>query len=502
MGDRRLSRVVACAAFVGAAALVGLSVARTPWQISLLASIAALGLLGLVLLRAIASEALRPVGDADAVETEDRRLRVARFFYYVGAATIGILTLRPALGFTASDWIFFCALGLTVLVVIVQGYEPDYLIPRAVTVGVLLFAVGGLLSSTQALFPYESALVVIRMLYLTLVWFWLGTVLLQTRAHVRNALVAWVCSAAFSSAGAVAQFFYGDVISGGTLAYGRMTGFTEHFNILGGLTATAFVPALMLAVDAPRRSLRLVGTIATALIGVGLLLSGSVGGLVAVSVATFVWLALRGVSVRILVSGAVTVAAGFILMSATGSTDSPSPIDRIKTVTAADRVEAGTGGTIYTRFEGYSKAWDRITENPFVGVGLDETTSFEHLGGHAVHNLVLGPWYTAGILGVLGIVMLIAGAVATGVRVLKHSPPEDRSFSAALVASVAAFIQHGMGEPILFVRYGWFPTALLLALSAQQIRAGARSPARARGQRPATTQARVAYGSPVGPASR
>jgi O-antigen ligase len=481
MHNHGLSPVILYAALVGAAAIVGISVAEAPWQISFLASVAALGILGLVLLRAAASQALQaaPAG-GQPVQAEDHRLRAARFLYYVGAATIGILTVRPALGFTASDWIFLGALGMTVLVVIVRGYEPYYLIPRAVTVGVLLFALGGLVSSTQALYPYASALVVVRMLYLTLVWFWLGTALLQTRAHVQNALIAWVCSAAFSSAGAVAQFFYGDVISGGTIAYGRMTGFTEHFNILGGLTATAFVPALMLAVDAPQRWVRLVGSAATALIAAGLLLSGSVGGLVAVSVATLVWLALRGVSLRILVSGAVTVAAAFILMSATGSTDAPSPIDRIKRVTAAERAEAGTGGTIYTRFEGYAKAWEQISEQPFVGVGLDETTSFELLDGHAVHNLVLGPWYTAGILGLVGIAMLVAGAVATGIRVLRNSSARERSFTAALVASVAAFIQHGMGEPILFVRYGWFPTALLLVLSAQQIRAGAYSATRVR----------------------
>jgi hypothetical protein len=55
-----------------------------------------------------------------------------------------------------------------------------------------------------------------------------------------------------------------------------------------------------------------------------------------------------------------------------------------------------------------------------------------------------------------------------------------------------AFIQHAMGEPILFVRYGWFPTALLIALNAQDIRA------RAYALRPAgRSQQPLRHGAPV-----
>lgn len=472
MIDAKVLPAMPYAALLGAAVGIGAVVAWAPWHVSLTVVIAALAIFGLVVLRTGVSAA--PAARVGAHEVEDPRLRPARLIYYVGAATIGFLTVRPALDFTASDWIFLTALGVVALVILVQGIAPDYLIPRGVTVGILLFAVGGLLASLQAVEPYASAFVVIRMLYLTLIWFWLGTVVLQTRAHVQNALVAWVCSVAVSSSGAVAQFFYGDVVPGGAVAWGRMTGFTGHFNVLGGLAATAFVPALMLAVDSPRRGLRFIGTISTALIGAGLLLSGSVGGLLAATVATMVWLALRGVSVRVLVSGAVVVASALVLMSATGSTNSPSPIDRIERVTSAEEAGAGTGGTVYTRIEGYSLAWSRVVEQPLVGVGLDPESSLDILEGHSVHNLLLGPWFTAGVLGLIGIVMLIASAFTTGLRVLRHSPLQDRSFAAALLASLAAFIQHGMGEPILFVRYGWFPTALLIALYSQQVRARGR----------------------------
>ena len=460
------------AVFVGAAVAVGAVIAHAPWQLSLIAALAAVAALGLAVLRvAVRPINLRAPTWVEAEEVADPRLRYARLAYYVGLATIGFLTVRPALGFTASDWIFFASLGLVVLVILVYGISTPYLIPGAVTVGVLLFALGGVLSSIHAVSPSDSTLVVVRMLYLTLVWFWLGTIVLQTRSHVDTAITAWVASAALSASGALIQFAYGDVIPGGTVAWGRMTGFTEHFNVLGGLAATAFVPALMLAIDSSRRVTRIFGTASTVLISAGLLLSGSVGGLLAASVATMVWLALRGVSIRIFLSMAALFAAALVLMSSTGSTESPSPIDRITDVTSTERLQAGTGGSVYTRLEGYSWAWSRITEQPFVGVGLDPASGVDILGPHSVHNLLLSPWFTAGILGVIGILLLIGAAVVTGVRVLKHESPRGRSSAAALLAAMVAFIQHGMGEPILYVRYGWIPAALLLALRAQHIRA-------------------------------
>lgn len=473
MNNRALAPAAPASALFLAAIAVGAMVARAPIELLITVVVILLAIAGLIVLRA----AVRPPSTTrvplESEAHEDPRLRPARIAYYVGAATIGFLTIRPAMDFTASDWIFLGALGIGALVVIVQGLAPDYLVPRAVTVGVLLFALGGLLSSLEAVNPNASAFVVVRMLYLTVIWFWLGTLVLQTREHIQNAVIAWVGSVALCSSGAVAQYFYGDVIPGGAVGFGRMSGFTGHFNILGGLAATAFVPALMLAVDSPRRVVRLAGTLSTALIAAGLLLSGSVGGLIAATVATMVWLALRGVSVRILVSGGAVAAAAFLLMSATGSTNSPSPVDRIQRVTSAEEAGAGTGGTVYTRLEGYSLAWSRIAEQPFIGVGLDATSSEEELENHSVHNLLLGPWFTAGLLGVIGIATLIVGAVATGLRVLRNTTGPTRSSTAALLASLVAFIQHAMGEPILFVRYGWFPTALLIALNAQQIRARA-----------------------------
>ena len=80
-----------------------------------------------------------------------------------------------------------------------------------------------------------------------------------------------------------------------------------------------------------------------------------------------------------------------------------------------------------------------------------------------------------GILGLIGILTIIYGVLLTAARLVRSSVDETRALSTALLASVVAFVVFGMGEPILFVRYGWFPVALLVALDAQRRRAEATS---------------------------
>ena len=459
--------------------LAGAFVASVPWRTSLLLIVLAGTAATLVLARVALQTAvphLPTMQFTGAFEEEDQRYRAPRYVFYVGAATIGLLTVRPALAFTLSDWIFFACVGLTAVALLASGVDRDYLIPRTVTVGMGLFAAGGFVSSFGAVAPAQSISIIARLLYLTIVWFWLATTLLQTRAHVRTAALAWIVSAALSASGTLVQLVYGNVIPGGDSAWGRMTGFTPHYNHLGGLVAIAFVPALMLAVDSIDRRSRTVGLVCVPLLATGLLLSGSVGGMLSTTCALVFWLAVRGVSMRTAARLAGVVAAAAVVLVATGASNVTDPVQRVKRVTSAEEAAAGTGGTLYTRLEGFEEAWSRIQEQPFVGVGLDEVSSQKVLGPKLVHNMLINQWFSGGILALVGIVLVLAGVALTGAHVVRRSVGEERGFSSALLASVIAFVVFGMGEPILFVRYGWFPAALLLALYAQDRRRDSSAP--------------------------
>jgi O-antigen ligase len=474
VNTRPFDTIAGISAFVAAAFVAGASLAVLP----LVVSVGLIAAAALLLVLAVVRSVYAPYADARELSLErtdgdvSYRLRVPRRFYYLGAATIGFLTVRPFLAFTLSDWVFLAAFAFTCMVLFTAREEIEYPIPQLVTLGVLVFSVGGLVSSSDAVSAGQSVSVVVRLLYLTLVWFWLGTVLLRDWKHVEYAVLAWVVSAALSASGAVAQFFFGDVVPGGQIAWGRMTGFTEHFTHLGGLVAIAFVPALMFAVDGSGRAQRIAGGASIPLLGAGLLLSGSVGGMGAAIVATLLWLFLRGVTRRtVVILGAATV-CGLVLMSATGTTDSPSPMERILRVTSTE-LPASEGGTLYSRLDVYGEAWDRIQDHPLIGVGLDEGSNERALGPLLVHNVFLGPWFGAGILGLLGVVLLVVGLWKVGGDLLRRTTGRERSLVAALFSGVVAFLVFAMGEPILYVRYGWFPAAILVALSAQQRRLAA-----------------------------
>jgi O-antigen ligase len=489
MGESLRTRLGPAAVVGVLACLAGIAVAALPEILGVLLVMSALGLLGLVAARAV----MRPepgvswTGDADA--PEDPHLRLPRLFYYLGAATIGLLTIRPAAGFTASDWLFFVSFGLCCLAMLAGRFRHDYLVPRVITLGVVLFAFGGLVSSTNALDPNASVAVVARLLYLTLIWFWLGTIVLENRRHLQIAVVAWVSSAAISSAGAIVQLAIGGEFLGGGYAWGRASGLTPQYNNLAGLAATAFVPALAIAIDSRPKSVRLLGLASVGLVITGLLLSGSVGGLTAASVSLVLWLALRGVTQKVVLFLAVLVAAGFIAMGSVSS--SPDPVQRVLRVTSP-QAQAGSEGSIFTRLDGYKLAWAHIRDHPLVGVGLDDASNVEALEGHFAHNILLNPWFSAGILGLVGIVLMIGGALNTGRLVIRRSRGEVRGFTAALFSSLVAFILFAMGEPILFVRYGWFAVALLVAARAQQVRAATVRERVSRSPRP-----RVGVGDPL-----
>ncbi len=478
-GERTTKTVWIGAVAAALSAAAGLGLAALPLVTAEAATGVALfaGLLAIthVVLKAPAGARIGAVSRSGAARipwarasTESRLLTGSRGLYYLGAGTIGLLTVRPALVFTVSDWLFLLALGMTTLTLVRGRRVVGIGLPPLVLAGVGLFSIGGLVSSFGAASPLGSAAVVVRVLYLTIPWFWLGTVLLRTEAQVQRAITAWVISAALSAAGAVAQLFFGNVIPGGSYDGARATGFTAQSNDLGGLTAIAFVPALMLAIRSRGRA-RLLTIPVVVLIAGGTLLSGSVGALLTIVIATSVWLVSAGRVRQTISLLALLIISGVILLGVKGGTSSISPFHRVTLVTKADEPQA-QGATLYSRIDVYRAAWAHIRSEPIVGVGLDAASSTNRLGLQ-VHNVVLAPWYTAGILGFLGIWILIGSLARVTLRVIRSACSSDEQrVAVSLAAGFLAFIVFAMSEPVLYVRYGWAPVAFLLAMRAQQRR--------------------------------
>ncbi|MDQ6898005.1 MAG: hypothetical protein M3072_00575 [Candidatus Dormibacteraeota bacterium] len=403
-------------------------------------------------------------------------LRLHRLLYYASMLLLAELVVRPVAGFTISDLLFLAAVVLVVLQVRVARLEGVGSLPPGLVYGVLLFAVGGGFASlaSQELLP--SLAVVARFVYLTLVWFWLGAMVLRTAGHVMVATLTWSLSVAVSGVAAITQFFVHGLAP--VQFSGRLVGLTGHPNDLGGLSSIALVPVVMLSTrPGVRLSVRLLTMLMVACTVAGIILSGSVGGVLASAVALCWFLPallrtghLAQVRKRYLVAGLmVAAAAGSWLLSQPASS-AYSPISRIPAVVGNVNPQEATG---LARLDVDRQAAAAIVEQPLLGNGLDDDSAFQQAGG-LVHNMLLGAWFGGGLPAMVGVLMVL-GSVALVARSVTRDAGsnQERVMALSLTASLLSFVVFGMTAPILYVRYGWVPGALLIALRAAQQRARA-----------------------------
>lgn len=469
-------RPITIAAPAVVAIAIGIGVTMVPTGVTLFAILAMLSLLFLLAVRAAITSArtsprtVARTALADGAATRDTPLRVAsRTAYVIGLALMGVQLVRPALGLTLSDAFFLLAtLGAAILVVR-ERTVLSTIYPPLLLVGAVLFATGTAISTIGVASPGDSLVQLVKFLFIIIGWFGAGVILLDAPRHVVLAVVAWVATVAANGVAALIQLGFGDVIPGATAAWGRMAGLTDHFNDLGGSAGIAVPAAIMLAVSASGwRSAA--AWVACGLVGIGLFLSGSVGGVVAAVLGSLALLATGRVPIgrKTLVVGTAGLFVALVGAAVLSTIGVQTPLARID-------VAAGAGGTFASRVQTYEQALWSIGLDPIVGQGLAQGPTRT---GYEVHSLLLGAWYQTGIVGMLGIFLIVVGGVATAiVAARRHSEPPFSLVVAGLVGSYAGFLVLGLAQPILYQRYAWVPLALLLALAARPRRRSPRDEA-------------------------
>jgi O-antigen/teichoic acid export membrane protein/O-antigen ligase len=411
--------------------------------------------------------------DDGSSQQANAQMRLSRWLYYFGLLIIGLLTARVG-GTTYSDVLFLFSFLLACAELAVVRRRVPMTLPFLLLLGMAIFSFGGFLSTFNSYAPLNSTAVIARLIFLTVFWFWLATIVLKRREHVITAMSFWVASAAICGCVAALQVLVGEGIPWtGTMAFGRATGLTTHPNELGGLTAVAFVPALMLAarqrISAPQR---LFSYLMLLFVAAGLILSGSVGAFLAAAAAVFAWIAFTRTSVQ---SMMVFAAIGFCVIgvvSVQAVRGGPTPLSRFERV--LDPPTEGEGaGSLEQRKATYRVATAAIKEHPFVGVGLDLVSVTKPFGivsdEYDVHNLIIGIWYKAGLFGLAGMLLALLAIFKAGwIGILESRTEAEQAVVMALVSSFVAFVVFAMSEPVLFARIGWISAALLLAFRAVQ----------------------------------
>ena len=321
---------------------------------------------------------------------------IPRFFFYLGLLTIGQTIFRPLFSFTISDWFFLIAFLLTASESLLRGNFPIRF-PPLMIYGLLVFSIGGIVSSFYATMPVRSFIALIKYIYLMVVWFWVGTILMCKPKYIQNSIILWTTSAALSGFGALMQVFWDGIIPGTTPSWGRMTGFTEHVNDLGGLTSIALIPAIILIARFQKVNLfSLYFCLISILIASGLVLSVSMSGIFALIISLLVWLFLSSLSIKKIF---VLLVSFFLFLSIIVFQiryEGISVISRLYDISYSGLSSL----TLQYRIDTYLDAWEAICDHPFFGVGLGPDVGLTK-NGYVVHNLFLLNWFEIRIFRIL-----------------------------------------------------------------------------------------------------
>lgn len=392
-------------------------------------------------------------------ELRDPLYLSARGLFYLGLATSSLLVVRVGGGVTIGDLLLIAALILFAVSRLVNTsvhWPPSYF-PRGGSVALfVIFVIAASLASATALVPDESLLVAARIALVAFAVPWLACGLLPTADHLARAAGWLLAGTAISSAGTLVQYFVGpDAIPGADVTNaGRFSGFTGHVSDMGGIAALGVALGVGFIVRGHSKRARFWGVVATALAAVGLILSGSVSGMLAVAVALLVYLGRRVIRIReailVAVAGYAALWIGSWIQAGAAAL---SPIDRL--LQAIGVTGGGAYATTDIRASTYEVALRAIVQNPFTGYGLDPASSIVD-GLYPAHNLLIAALYQGGIL--LFAVMLVLLVRPFLGRWLRA----DRSALATqILAAGLSAIVFAMTAPSLFNRYLWLPVALL-----------------------------------------
>jgi len=368
-------------------------------------------------------------------------------------------TLRhPAIYITLSDCVFVLALGL----ILFRGRLPAAplgLATLAWFLGTCALVGGLLLSSVFVGSPLRGMIISVQYLfaYILLPLVILGRPLHEIISLIKIFLLSMVLISWFG----IALYFMG-FEAGYDKSYrfvsgaGRMASFIEKPNAAAGLIALTMPLVLYLWLSRNLRTLP--SAIATATLGVAIMLTGSNTGLGAMLLGILAFTLLH-MSVRVAAALALVGFAMFFVVSEWGTEIMPAPFAK-RVMPAIESGEIEDAGTFKYRLALMKEAVVLGESTLLLGFGADQYKEISEYRA-PVHNTYLLLLAEGGLLSLAGWLLVITSASLTGV-VRRNKASQVAAVS---LTSVFVFAMIALATPHMYARFWVIPLLLALGLS-------------------------------------
>jgi O-antigen ligase len=247
-------------------------------------------------------------------------------------------------------------------------------------------------------------------------------------------------------------------------------------NRLGAFTADANWNAAVIAMTLPfafylGRIGRL-GTlgisICTGILGIGLLLTGSVTGFASAVISSAIFVMVAGE--RRIVRASVLIATIVGVLVAMGAVKSLPDAFQRRVAAAIESGDVSTAGTYVGRRALIEEAWGMTDRTALVGIGVDQyrVDSADHM---PVHNMYLLIWTEGGVFALIGWLMMMTLPIILSLYCIGR----DRGTAGLGLAVTFVFIAFSMASPHMYSRSWTVPLIIAMAVMVSQLASRPRS---------------------------
>jgi O-antigen ligase len=422
----------------------------------------------------VGAGARRSTTDTARLRAETRRS--AKGGLALSIAVLGMATMcfnKVRLGdWAISDLIFLLAVGVACIHLLVghtQQLAPNAMrkTSPAILLGTLVIVVAGTASSLLSFEPTRSVAHVLRIVWITIPWFWLlRTVSPNWRTFSR--LRFGVAVSVYVSCVAAIAGYLGLVSLTPFNLEGREAAFFSHPNELGGLLAMSAPLVVMGSFQirtTGRTTLRRAAAIV--LLVFALTTTGSITAVVASGVGVAAAGALnvltlnRGVLRRFRTPLPIMLGIVVLLLAAVWLAGSGLPA--IERFTELGQEGSGLSSSVDTRNDLNSVVIDNLDQSLITGVGFDSVVMMEDQASeHRVHNLYLRLIYEAGFCALVGLVAILVTTTRQAWLLAVNTRGSDvHKIVVGLFGSLVSMVTFANFQPLLAQRFFWVPIALI-----------------------------------------